>query len=66
MAETLFNDNPHRVNYATMPTAVFGLPEIGAVGLTEERARDARPRRGLPTTSFRPMLHTLTGEQVGR
>ena len=64
IAETLFNDNPHRVNYATIPTAVFGIPEIGAVGLTEERARELGHDVVTYRTSFRPLLHTLTGEQV--
>ena len=64
IAETLFNDNPHRVNYATIPTAVFGIPEIGAVGLTEERARELGHDVVAYKTSFRPLLHTLTGEQV--
>jgi glutathione reductase (NADPH) len=64
IAETLFNDNPHRVNYATIPTAVFGIPEIGAVGLTEERARELGHDVVTYKTSFRPLLHTLTGASV--
>ena len=64
IAETLFNDNPHVVNYATVPTAVFGLPEIAAVGLTEERARELGHEVITYKTSFRPLLHTLTGQPV--
>jgi glutathione reductase (NADPH) len=64
IAETLFNDNPHRVNYTTIPTAVFGIPEIGAVGLTEERARELGHDIITYKTSFRPLLHTLTGAPV--
>jgi glutathione reductase (NADPH) len=64
IAETLFNANPHRVNYATIPTAVFGIPEIGAVGLTAERARELGHDVVAYKTSFRPLLHTLTGAQV--
>ena len=64
IAETLFNDNPHVVNYATVPTAVFGIPEIGAVGLTEERARELGHDVITYKTSFRPLLHTLTGQPV--
>ena len=33
VAETLFNDNPTRLDYTIIPTAVFSQPEIGAVGL---------------------------------
>jgi glutathione reductase (NADPH) len=64
IAETLFNDNPHRVNYATIPTAVFGIPEIGAVGLTAERARELGHDVVTYRTSFRPLLHALTNAQV--
>jgi glutathione reductase (NADPH) len=64
IAETLCNDNPHTVNYATIPTAVFGIPEIGAVGLTEERARELGHEVVTYKTSFRPLLHTLTGAEV--
>jgi glutathione reductase (NADPH) len=64
IAETLFNANPHTVNYDTIPTAVFGLPEIGAVGLTEERARALGHDVVVYRTSFRPLLHTLTGARA--
>jgi glutathione reductase (NADPH) len=64
IAETLFKANPHRVNYATIPTAVFGIPEIGAVGLTEERARELGHDVAVYKTSFRPLLHTLTGAAI--
>jgi glutathione reductase (NADPH) len=64
IAEALFNDNPHDVNYETIPTAVFGLPEAAAVGLTEERARDLGHDVVVFRTSFRPLVHTLTGESV--
>ncbi|MEM9626740.1 MAG: glutathione-disulfide reductase [Pseudomonadota bacterium] len=64
IAETLFNDNPHDVRYNTIPTAVFGLPEAGAVGLTEEQARKEGHEVTIFKTSFRPMLHTLTEEPV--
>jgi glutathione reductase (NADPH) len=64
IAETLFNANPHAVNYDTIPTAVFGIPEIGMVGLTEERARELGHDVVTYKTSFRPLLHTLTGAPV--
>jgi glutathione reductase (NADPH) len=64
IAETLFNDNPYEVCYETIPTAVFSLPEAAAVGLTEERARAAGHEVLVFRTSFRPLLHTLTGAPV--
>ncbi len=64
IAESLFNDNPHEVCYDTIPTAVFGLPEAGSVGLTEEEALKRGHQVSIFKTSFRPMLHTLTDEPV--
>jgi glutathione reductase (NADPH) len=64
IAETLFNANPHAVNYDTIPTAVFGIPEIGMVGLTEERARELGHDVVTYKTTFRPLLHTLTSAPV--
>jgi glutathione reductase (NADPH) len=61
IAETLFNNNPHTVNYDTIPTAVFSLPEAGAVGLSEATARERGHDVQIFKTSFKPMLHTLTG-----
>ncbi len=39
IAETLYNNNPIRMDHADVPTAVFTQPPIGTVGLTEEEAR---------------------------
>jgi len=61
IAEQLYNANPQNVNYATIPAAVFGLPEAGAVGLTEQRARELGHDVAIYKTRFRPLLHTLTG-----
>ncbi|MGD9509438.1 MAG: glutathione-disulfide reductase [Geminicoccaceae bacterium] len=61
LAERLFNDNPLAVNYATIPTAVFTLPQAASVGLSEAKARAAGHEVTIYRTSFRPMFHTLTG-----
>ena len=61
IAETLFNANPQTVRYDTIPTAVFSLPEAAAAGLTEELAREQGHDLRIFKTSFRPLLHTLTG-----
>jgi glutathione reductase (NADPH) len=64
IAEGLWNDNPHEINYDTVPTAVFSLPEAAAVGLTEAAARKQGLDVRIFKTSFRPLLHTLTDEPV--
>ncbi len=62
IAERHFNDHPCKVSYETIPTAVFGIPEAAAVGLTEERAYAFGFDVAIYRTRFRPLLHTLTGE----
>ncbi|HZD41074.1 MAG TPA: glutathione-disulfide reductase [Terriglobales bacterium] len=61
VAETLFNQNPVKPNYANVPTAVFSTPNVGTVGLTEAQARVLFKRIDVYKTSFRPLKHTLTG-----
>ena len=61
VAETLFNDNPMRPNYANVPTAVFSLPNVGTVGLTEREARERNGKIDVYRTRFRPLKHTLSG-----
>ena len=61
IAETLFNDNPTVVDYTNVPSAVFSQPAVGTVGLTEAEARDAGLDVEIYRSSFRPMVHTLSG-----
>jgi glutathione reductase (NADPH) len=59
--ETVFKANPTSVSYSNVPSAVFSQPSVGTVGLTEDEARrdgfDVRIFR----STFRPMVHTLSG-----
>ncbi|PWC37426.1 glutathione-disulfide reductase [Azospirillum sp. TSO35-2] len=61
LAETLFNDNPTHISYDNVPTAVFSLPPLGTVGLTEAQARAKYPQVDIYKAGFRPMKHTLSG-----
>ena len=62
IANNLFTDNePRRVNYENVPTAVFCQPNIGTVGPTEEQARERYPQLEVYESTFKPMKHTLTG-----
>ncbi|MDP6172982.1 MAG: FAD-dependent oxidoreductase, partial [Rhodospirillales bacterium] len=61
VAERLFNDNPIIVDYADIPTAVFSTPPIGTVGLTEAQARDSLGAVDIYASSFKPLIHTLSG-----
>jgi glutathione reductase (NADPH) len=63
LAETVFNDNRIEVSYGTIPTAVFAIPQVGVVGMTEARARAKGHDVVVYRTRFRPMLYTLPGEE---
>lgn len=61
LAEALFNRNPQTVAYDTLPTAIFSIPQAATVGLSEARARSLGYDVRIFRTTFRPMVHTLTG-----
>ncbi|MFV3307558.1 glutathione-disulfide reductase [Pseudomonas sp. NY15181] len=61
VARHLFRPEEYRpVDYKLIPTAVFSLPTIGTVGLTEDEARAAGHKVKLFESRFRPMKLTLT------
>ncbi|MEE4705195.1 glutathione-disulfide reductase [Pseudomonas alliivorans] len=64
LARRLFNPEQYRpVDYNHIPTAVFSLPNIGTVGLTEEAAIEAGHEMQIFESRFRPMKLTLTDDQ---
>jgi glutathione reductase (NADPH) len=64
VARRLFKPEQYRpVDYQHIPTAVFSLPNIGTVGLTEEQARDAGHKVAIFQSDFKPMKLTLTSSQ---
>lgn len=61
VARRLFKPEEYRpVDYLTIPTAVFSLPNIGTVGISEEQAREEGYRVDVYESRFRPMKLTLT------
>ena len=61
VARRLFKPEKYRpVDYRMIPTAVFSLPNIGTVGLSEEQAVEAGHKVQIFESSFRPMKLTLT------
>ncbi len=61
VARRLFKPEEYRpVDYQTIPTAVFSLPNIGTVGLSEEQAKAAGHQVKVYESRFRPMKLTLT------
>lgn len=60
-ADSVFGGQDIVVDYSRIPTAVFTTPEIGTVGLTEERATQIHPCVDIYAASFRPMKATVSG-----
>ncbi len=60
-AETVFNNNPMKLDHTNVPTAVFSQPPVGTVGLGEREARQIYGEIDIYRARFRPMKHTLTG-----
>jgi glutathione reductase (NADPH) len=60
-ADTVFGGKPTIVDHTNIATAVFSQPEVGTVGLTEEKAREKHRTVDIYKMTFRPMKHTLSG-----
>jgi len=56
---TVYQGIPTAMDHTQIPTAVFGLPQVGVVGLTETEARIRFGPVDIYKTSFRPMKHIL-------
>ena len=62
IAETLYNNNPVKMDHENVPTAVFSQPPIGTVGLSEEEARRQYGEDvDIYCARFKPMKNTLSG-----
>lgn len=61
VARALFRDEPVKMDYEAIPTAVFCQPNIGTVGPTEAEARQRYGHIKVFESQFRPMKHTMTG-----
>ncbi|MCE5363510.1 glutathione-disulfide reductase [Pseudomonas anguilliseptica] len=64
VARRLFKPEEYRkVDYQLIPTAVFSLPNIGTVGLSEEQAKEEGYSVKVFESRFRPMKLTMTESQ---
>jgi len=59
-ADTVFRGVPRQADHSLVASAVFTRPELGAVGLTEEQAREQEPVE-VYATAFRPMQSAFAG-----
>ena len=59
--ETVFGGKPTAVDYDNVPVAVFGNPEVGVVGLTEEEARERYASLDIYKASVKPLPNRVAG-----
>lgn len=61
LARNLYGGQDKVMDYDLIPTAVFSRPNLGTVGLTEAEARQRGHSVTIYRSSFRGMMHTLSG-----
>jgi glutathione reductase (NADPH) len=59
LAKTLFGGTPTPVDHENVPTAVFAHPNLGTVGLSEEKARERYGKVDIYKSAFRSLKHTM-------
>ncbi len=60
-ADTVFGKTPWRVDYSSVPSAVFSHPPLAGVGMTEGEARNKLGSVKTFTSDFRAMKNVLAG-----
>lgn len=61
LADSLFGNKQRGVSLENVPTAVFSIPPIATVGLTEAQAAQRPQEAKIYVSRFTPMRHTLSG-----
>jgi glutathione reductase (NADPH) len=59
-ADTVFGNNPRKVEYDAIPSAVFSQPPLAGVGLTEAEARETYGNIKVYSSDFRPMKNIFS------
>ena len=59
LARTLFGGAPTPVDHDDVPTTVFAHPNLGTVGLSEEKARARYGKLDIYKTAFRSLKHSM-------
>jgi glutathione reductase (NADPH) len=60
-ADSVFGKNPWRVDYGSIPSAVFSHPPLAGVGMTEGEAKNRLGQVKTFTSDFRAMKNVLAG-----
>ena len=60
-SDNFFNDQKRKVNYENIPKAVFTIPEISTVGLSEKNAKEVYSEKNIKIfkCKFTPMSNTF-------
>ncbi len=60
-SDNFFNDQKRKVNYENIPKAVFTIPEISTVGLSEKKAKEIYSEKNIKIfkCQFTPMSNTF-------
>ena len=61
LADRLFGPGAAPLRYDTIASTVFGTPELGAVGLTQNEALERFSKVHIYKTNFRPLKATVSG-----
>jgi glutathione reductase (NADPH) len=59
--DTVFGGRPTALDYENIPVAVFGNPEVGSVGLTEEEARERYDTLDIYRAYVKPLPNRIAG-----
>src|SRR3546814_5097611 len=63
-ADTVFGNNPRRVDYGCIPSAVFSHPPMAGVGMTEAEARNKRREGRVYRFDFRARRNRTNGRET--
>jgi glutathione reductase (NADPH) len=64
IANTLFGNQPQKINYEYVPSAVFARPEAAAVGMSEAKAREKFGESvQCFRTEFEPLFYSMTNQK---
>jgi glutathione reductase (NADPH) len=61
--KTVFGKQPTSPDHGLVPSAVFTTPEIGSVGMSENKALGLGHSIDVYKSTFKPLKHTLTGSE---
>lgn len=61
LADTLYGNNPRRADHSNVASAVFSMPPLCSVGISEDDAIDQGLKTKIFVSSFRAMKNTISG-----